>query len=541
VPSNAKKSITVKSVKEILGLDTSLKNIEFKDNKFFMDDVGIAKTGTYYNTNKPFEIAFIIRFLEKYINNTIGNKNGYMDFLLKKADEKYGQVIITMAKNEKGELLSLDKKDPKNIVAADNKNGTEKEPTTKSAAVFHALLHFFDPDEYEPIVSMEHKEKIVKNLYDGKNENCKKQDFKPEIDWQLSCIRKKYQSEIEQDLYFFYSDEIREQWDPSILPAKNVIYYGAPGTGKTHDILALIEAKINAQCSKDECKEEYYEIVQFHPSYSYEDFIDGIKPVKSSNNNSNITLELVDGVFKNMCKRAYAELKNNPTNPKKFYFIADEINRAELSRVFGELLLCIEEDKRLKFIDGKLEGVKIKTQNSTLWEKENAVVVVDTDKCKKGNGLYFGVPENIYFLATMNDIDKSIDSFDLALRRRFKWVYKGCDYDVIYNNLLEQGVNDDDIATYISDDKKDFGRCRLLNNYINKTLNLGDSYELGHSYFMNIKIYNGKIPKNAYNNLFDLELAPLLSEYLRAEISSPKELKDKLSCMKKIFTGEECK
>ncbi len=520
VPSNGIMTSTVKGVKEVLTLESNLEQINLDKNHFFNQDIkGIAKTGTYYNTNKPFEIAFVIKFLEAYLSNK--EDKSKVDLLNGIGDIS---IITTGDLDQKG-VFTLK---------------TTKENNPKTASIFNALLFFFEPDNYEAIVSNSHKKEIVeafKDLVDKKYEG----KFNPEIDWKLKCIKEKLNKNNEDNLYFFYTDEIIERWNPSILPAKNVIYYGAPGTGKTHDILALVEAKIDVQCSKDECREEYYEIVQFHPSYSYEDFIDGIKPVKSSNNNSNINLELVDGVFKNICKRAYAELKKNPTNPKQFYFIADEINRAELSRVFGELLLCIEEDKRLKFVSKKLEGVKIKTQNSTLWEKENAVVVVDNDKCNKENGLYFGVPENIYFLATMNDIDKSIDSFDLALRRRFKWVHKGCDYDVIYNDLVKKGVNDDDINTYISDDKKDLGRCYLLNNYINKTLNLGESYELGHSYFMNIKVHNGKIPKNAYGNLFDLELAPLLSEYLRTEISSPKELKDKLFCMKKIFAGEECK
>lgn len=519
VPSNGIMSSTVKSVKEVLDLDEALK-IDLSSNLFFNKDIkGIAKTGTYYNTNKPFELAFVIKFLESYIKNT--DKKTEVELLNKIGDIS---IITTGDLNEKKEFT----------LQEDKKNNP------KVASIFNALLFFFEPDNYEAIVSNSHKKDIVKAFKYLLDEKCT-YTFKPEIDSQIKCIKEKLDLNKKSHLYYFYLDEIKEQWNPSILPAKNVIYYGAPGTGKTYNILELVKAKVNAQCLKGECQEEYYEVVQFHPSYSYEDFIDGIKPVKSGDDNSIINLKLLDGVFKKMCQRAYEELKSNPINPKKFYFIADEINRAELSRVFGELLLCIEEDKRLKFKDGKLEGVKIKTQNSSSWEECNAVVTIDDNSCKKESKLYFGVPENIYFLATMNDIDKSIDSFDLALRRRFKWVHKSCDYDVIYNKLLEQGVNDDDIVLYVSDDKEHMGRCNLLNQYISKTLNLGSSYELGHSYFMNIKTHGNTIPENAYENLFDQEIAPLVSEYLRAEISSPKELKDKLACMKKIFTGKNCK
>ena len=160
-----------------------------------------------------------------------------------------------------------------------------------------------------------------------------------------------------------------------------------------------------------ESNDKYYKVVQFHPSFSYEDFIDGVKPV--GNKDGNLQLGLVNGIFKEMCIEAYKELeryKENPENAKKFYFIADEINRAELSRVFGELLLCLEDTKRLKFVDGIVDGALIETQNASLWEEGKHEVVKIKDK------LYFGVPENIYFIGTMNDIDRSIESFDLALR-----------------------------------------------------------------------------------------------------------------------------
>ena len=527
VPSNGIMNSTIKSVKEILDLNNELQNIKLDKNPFFNDKIkGIASTGTYYNTNKPFEIAFIIKFLNDYLNT---KPKEFIDILTN--TDNYNEITI------KGDW------DLKDGGIVKGKEGS----STKTASIFHALLYFFDPENYEAIVSNEHKKMILKSfeyLIPKGYEN----DFKPDIDCKIRYIKEELKKQLDKkkdnEIYFFYEDEIKEQWNPSILPAKNVIYYGAPGTGKTYNILELVKAKIKVQNKDNECVEDYYDIVQFHPSYSYEDFIDGIKPVKSKDTTLSINLELVDGVFKNLCKKAYIELKDaKETNreARKFYFIADEINRAELSRVFGELLLCIEEDKRLKFKNDVLEGVKVKTQNSSLWKEKNAVVILDNNKFNKENRLYFGVPENIYFLATMNDIDKSIDSFDLALRRRFKWVYKGCDYDVIYNYLLEKGVNEDDLSSYISDEKSCKGRCNLLNKYIRETLNLGASYELGHSYFMNIKIHGSKIPNIAYENLFDLELAPLLHEYLRSEISDSKELKNKLSCMKKIFLGQECK
>jgi len=540
VPYNAKMDSTKKSVKEILDLDEDLKEIYLDNNQFFNSEIkGIASTGTYYNTNKPFELAFVINFLKNYLDNKceaeeLDNKceaeeldNKSIEILT--PDKNFGKVSITTGEDINGEKLSLYSKKTKDDKKDSNKLDTEK-VTEKSASIVHALLHFFKPADYEAIVSVGHKKAIVKAFEHliPKDEN---NDLKPEIDRKIKSIKEKLLNGEENDgIYFFYEDKIKEQWDPTILPAKNVIYYGAPGTGKTYELLEMIKRKAKGQDAYN--PSQYYKVVQFHPSYNYEDFIDGIKPTKTTENGG-LQLELVNGIFKEMCIEAFKELKENKDNPKQFYFVADEINRAELSRVFGELLLCLEEDKRLRYeYDNKtktytLKGELIKTQNSSLWEDEHAVVKIN-------NELYFGIPENIYFLGTMNDIDRSIDSFDLALRRRFKWVHKGCDYDVVANTLLEQGINDESLSEYLDENK---GRCILLNKYINKTLNLGKSYELGHTYFMRIKVHGQKISKSAYENLFDFEISPLVTEYLRAEYPSGNTLEEKVKEMRSLFVS----
>ena len=273
-----------------------------------------------------------------------------------------------------------------------------------------------------------------------------------------------------------------------------MIYYGVPGTGKTHDVLEEVR-KLTDDSDK------YYKVVQFHPSFSYEDFIDGVKPI--GNKDGNLQLGLVNGIFKKMCIEAYKELENNKENPenaKKFYFIADEINRAELSRVFGELLLCLEEDKRLKFVDGILKGEKIKTQNASLWEEKHAVVKIKDE-------LYFGVPENIYFIGTMNDIDRSIESFDLALRRRFVWIKKETNYNVI-ERVLNESINDKNtIKQYLKS-------CANLNKKIADLI--GNNYQLGHSYFLKIVPLGNSIPDVSKRILFQNELKSILTEYLKS-------------------------
>ena len=130
----------------------------------------------------------------------------------------------------------------------------------------------------------------------------------------------------------------------------------------------------------------------------------------------------------------------------------------------------------------------------------------------------------------MNDIDRSIDSFDLALRRRFKWIRKTIDYDVITETLLEKGIDDNELENYINSIKN-------LNEYISKTLGLGESYELGHSYFMNVNVRSGKISKSEKERIFNQEIEPLLREYLRSEYDE-EESEKKLKEAKEIFIGE---
>lgn len=288
----------------------------------------------------------------------------------------------------------------------------------------------------------------------------------------------------------------------------NTILYGAPGTGKTYEVskkMAFLKEVDGTVIHK----------MQFHPSFTYEDFIEGIKP-KGVSENGNIKFELVNGVFKQFC----IEAKNNPDTDH--YFVVDEINRANLSTVFGETLSLIEKDYRHD-PDPQKDSTEnlIQTQYSSLIEqliqeseskeakrKEESLVYK-----RDGNGkVAFGVPKNVYFIGMMNDVDKSIDTFDLALRRRFKWVRKDCDYEVINEIKFKNGVDGfDNIDEYV--------KCaEQLNKYISQELLLGSSYEFGHSFFMKMTTIASrkKISKSNLKTLFDAHLRPTLKEYLRA-------------------------
>jgi hypothetical protein len=289
----------------------------------------------------------------------------------------------------------------------------------------------------------------------------------------------------------------------------NVILYGPPGTGKTYSVVNSLDFVSQGDSSR-------YEVLQFHPSFTYEDFIEGIKP-KGVSKDGNIRFELVNGIFKNFCIKA----KNNPG--KSFYFVVDEINRANLSSVFGETLSLLEKDYR-----HDCKGCKnlIKTQYSALIED----LIREDEKYKslaytidKGE-VKFGVPENVFFIGMMNDVDKSIDAFDLALRRRFKWIRKDCDYEVVEEETLFKRKDDfSNIGQYIK-------ACEKLNNYISNDLGLGKSYEFGHSFFMKMSdiAKRKEITQHNMEVLFNLYLRPTLKEYLRA-VFAESELDNKLN------------
>ncbi|WP_257906313.1 type IV methyl-directed restriction system, component McrB [Campylobacter lari] len=280
---------------------------------------------------------------------------------------------------------------------------------------------------------------------------------------------------------------------------KNIIFHGIPGTGKTYTIVNNVKNIIK--------NENQMLITQFHPSFSYEDFIEGIKPAGIEN--GQLKLELKNGIFREFCDKAKEEEKgfseklekgnfNEALSDHGYFFIADEINRAELSRVFGELLYALEY---------RGEKGKIKTQYASMRDDED-----------------FYVPENMFLLGTMNDLDKSIDSFDLALRRRFIWQEMECDYNVIRDEIYANNIEE-----YVQ-------ACKKLNDKISK--DIGEKYQLGHSYFLKIEFKNDEIKDSDMKKLFSNRFEALLKEYLRSEYSE-KEIQKHLDDLKKLFVIEK--
>lgn len=242
---------------------------------------------------------------------------------------------------------------------------------------------------------------------------------------------------------------------------KNIILQGPPGTGKTfiaNELLELI----------DGLKKDNIEIVQFHQSYSYEDFVRGFRP------NENGEFELKDGVFYSLVQKAIER------PDEIFCIIIDEINRGNLSKIFGELMLLIEADKR-----------KEKYSVSLTYMKEA------DDR--------FYIPENLFIIGTMNTADRSLALVDYALRRRFAFI----DIEPAFGNKkLKDFLNDNDNLPEEFIDKLNT-RFSKLNKQIRTRL--GSGFTIGHSYFVNIKELDDI--EDTYNSILNYEIIPLLEEY----------------------------
>ena len=368
------------------------------------------------------------------------------------------------------------------------------------------------------------------------------------------------------------SNNFRHQLTQSLLKSPNLILRGAPGTGKTR--LAKDIAKELTNSNKDQIG-----FVQFHPSYDYTDFVEGLRPV--SNGDGTIEFKLVDGIFKKFCQKArdakktggqdnfdeawtkltdainekqgqylfprssvpaslnsqgnvkfdspvatkekvYLLYKGEETHlkyqtyhkivldhmkesyglcdyvsptidtDKKFVFIIDEINRGEISKIFGELFFSIDPGYRG-------EKGSVSTQYANLHETDEKLYI----------------PENVYIIGTMNDIDRSVDTFDFAMRRRFRFVEVTAESRL---HILDEELGEDAKEAKI--------RLRNLNAAIENVQELNSHYHIGPSYFLNLKDVDFD-----YESLWSDYLKPLLEDYVRGSYDEA----ETLETLKKAF------
>ena len=375
----------------------------------------------------------------------------------------------------------------------------------------HAIVFLLFPDEFEPIVSNSGKRRIVSRLHKGDRVDPSRQ---VELDRAILAIRKRLEGEYPGHEVHFYLSPFKEMWqgpapskrpeggvkvrekktssyrpDPtatyttkdahqdlfippthfnrlltSLKRRKNLILQGPPGTGKT-----FIARRI-AWCLIGHKDNDPIEMVQFHQSYAYEDFVEGFRPTDDGG------FTLKPGVFHRFCERARA----NPDTPH--VFIIDEINRGNLSRIFGELLMLIENDKR---------------------SEDYAVALTYSEE-------RFHVPANVHTLGMMNTADRSLALVDYALRRRFAFetlepAY-GTDHgrNAFTDYLMSKGA-DPALPRLICE------RMARLNETIRDDRELGRGFEVGHSYFVPD---DGDAPsEDWYRDIVDTQIVPLLREY----------------------------
>lgn len=309
-------------------------------------------------------------------------------------------------------------------------------------------------------------------------ETVKRDDLKSGIKYYLSFLK--------GDVVYVPLGQLSEE---PFIHNKNTILYGTPGTGKTYSSIqyavAIIEEKPLSSIKSESYSEvfnrfniykedELIAFTTFHQSFAYEEFIEGIRPTVSSNLNSkssDIEYEIHNGIFKEFCYKAGLRKSDASGNYKitNRVFIIDEINRGNISKIFGELITLIEPCKRI----GAKEELKV-----TLPYSEES----------------FGVPENVYIIGTMNTADRSIARMDTALRRRFNFVEILPDSDTL-RDIIVEGIN-----------------ISQLLNTLNKriTILLDREHTIGHSFFIPLK-EDKTIEKLA--SIFKNEIIPLLQEY----------------------------
>lgn len=251
---------------------------------------------------------------------------------------------------------------------------------------------------------------------------------------------------------------------------KNLILQGAPGVGKSYAAKRLAYSIIGS------IDTERVQMVQFHQSYSYEDFIAGFRP------NDNGGFYIQDGPFYTFCKTAEANLNN------KYFFIIDEINRGNLSKIFGELMLLLENDKR-----GNANSINLLYKNEP-----------------------FSVPENVYIIGMMNTADRSLAMIDYALRRRF----------VFYT--MEPAFEKDSFRAFTANySAKNFDKVIniivALNADIASDVALGKGFRIGHSYFCSQDINDDKLA-----GIVKYEIIPQLYEYWFDDEAKAKDWESRL-------------
>ncbi len=382
-------------------------------------------------------------------NYTLYNENGHKRRIFQNfLDAKVGDLVIGYEANPVKQIVALGRisrgSDGENIFIEKTENLSSpidyavlKEcPELENMEFFtqsNGSLFKLTKDEYDFIMDMIREENPLQK------QNV---EIKP-------YTKEKFLSEVYMSAERY--DTLREL----LLNKMNIILQGAPGVGKT------FTAKRLAYSIMGEEDDSRIELIQFHQNYSYEDFIMGYRPYED-------TFKLEDGVFYRFCQKARSD------HGHKYFFIIDEINRGNMSKIFGELLMLIEKDYR------------------------------ETSAILAYNGLPFSVPDNLYIIGMMNTADRSLAMIDYALRRRFSFFEIEPAFDSEGFKKYQASLDNETFDALIEQIKE-------LNKAIRNDQSLGKGFMIGHSYFC------GRTKENCttdwMRSVVEFDILPMLSEY----------------------------
>lgn len=403
-------------------------------------------------------------------------------------------------------------------------NDQDHKSTISTEAIVNIILFFCDTTKYLPIPAQNKKKLISDKLKDLIQGDVQQNlTFGNEIDKTLCRIReelKKLKTEdgtpLYQEVNPFWHSTIRPFWDDTTEKLDNeqlsdrtlleykkaMILYGPPGTSKSYQARKMAEGMIAEALRKNSANiseaiyslqntlDSHIHVLQMHPNYTYDDFIIG----KSIDNGKIVVkpgkmLQIIQGI---------------DTEDKIPHFvILDEINRVDISRVFGELFTAMEASYRDK-------GVELSVNINDIPEDE-IKGLQDKGMIKDGK-LYLKVPNNMYFIGTMNMIDFSLEQVDFALRRRFLWRLSTYDPKRL-DEIISENIKDNNISESIPDNFSE--TCTDLNNEIEWENSLGKSYLIGHVFFSEIVDIFKQVKDwgKAKNILWQVSILPTLEAY----------------------------
>ena len=437
-------------------------------------------------------------------------------------DDDFGKILSILFDKEhkkfildKGKITEIEKYFSNKKVQKKN-NKAPKRYATPNAATCRLLMALF-PNNFCPIPTPNKVDSLINKLIH--DEYLKKGEIKKlrneckgwlirwcvfnNVLYQIFNVGEEQSKGVSPwDAIVRYGGEEQRKEIKNLLQENyNLILTGAPGTGKTYRAkeiaVEMTKTNTNLQNLSSDIEEAfivlkkqgYADFVQFHPSYDYTDFVEGLRPKASVDG-----FERKDGIFKAFCAKAA-----NDTNKNKYVIIIDEINRGEISKIFGELFFSIDPGYRG-------EKGKVDTQYQNLIKNDEKMPDDPSKEYPFINGFY--VPENVFIIGTMNDIDRSVESMDFAFRRRFAFKeIKAEDSKA----MLWDGDNYQVLEDVID---------RVNKELIKTQYGLSEAYQIGASYFNKIKKTNCKSEydySKELKELWEYHIKGLLYEYLRGK------------------------